>query len=79
MLHLIPPTSNDCDRLVSECKYVLLAHRKRLLPIPFGWLIFLNSNAELWDVHTVAGVSKQMVIHAQMIAFFTVFGCLCDA
>lgn len=49
----IPPTSNHCERLFSECKYVLSPHRSSLLPANFELLMFLKSNRDLWNASTL--------------------------
>jgi hypothetical protein len=47
---LVPPTSNACERLFSECKWVLTPQRSSLLPANFEMLIFLRANKAMWDV-----------------------------
>lgn len=49
----IPPTSNHCERLFSECKYVLSAHRSSLLPANFEMLMFLKANRDKWSASTL--------------------------
>ena len=42
LLRLVPPTSNDCERLFSKCKYVLTPERSSTLPIHFEELMFFK-------------------------------------
>jgi len=51
---LISPTSNTCERLFSEAKYILVPHRRGMSPITFESLIYLKKNLKYWDVNTVA-------------------------
>lgn len=44
-----PPTSNRCERLFSECKYVLSSHRSSMKPAVFEQLMFLKANRDLWS------------------------------
>ncbi|KAG3246876.1 hypothetical protein PI124_g8409 [Phytophthora idaei] len=37
----IPPTSNLCERLFSQCKLVMTPHRASLLPMNFEMIVFL--------------------------------------
>jgi hypothetical protein len=50
---LISPTSNSCERLVSEAKYILVPHRRGLFPITIESIIYLKKNHKHWDVKTV--------------------------
>jgi hypothetical protein len=50
---LISPTSNSCERLFSEAKYILVPHRRGLSPITFESIIYLKKNHKHWDVKTV--------------------------
>ncbi|ETI37887.1 hypothetical protein L914_15654 [Phytophthora nicotianae] len=43
----IPPTSNRCERLFSQCKLVMTPQRASLLPMNFEILIFLRANRKL--------------------------------
>ncbi|KAE9014156.1 hypothetical protein PR003_g12306 [Phytophthora rubi] len=47
---LVPPTSNTCERLFSECNWVLTPQRISLLPANFEMLAFLRANKAMWDV-----------------------------
>eukprot|EP00644_Phytophthora_capsici_P018320 jgi/Phyca11/131982/e_gw1.125.25.1 len=49
----IPPTSNHCERLFSQCKLILSPQRASLLPINFEILAFLRVNRTYWDAHTL--------------------------
>ncbi|KAG2803961.1 hypothetical protein PC116_g1181 [Phytophthora cactorum] len=42
----IPPTSNLCERLFSQCKLVMTPHRASLLPMNFEMIVFLQTNPE---------------------------------
>ncbi|EGZ21988.1 hypothetical protein PHYSODRAFT_490553, partial [Phytophthora sojae] len=52
----IPPTSNRCERLVSQCKLVMTLQRSSLLPINFEMIEFLRTNRKYWDAHTLMGI-----------------------
>ncbi|EGZ17544.1 hypothetical protein PHYSODRAFT_501462 [Phytophthora sojae] len=56
---MVPPTSNTVERLFSQCKLVLTPQRRSMLPANFEQLAFLQVNRGMWDVSTVARVSKQ--------------------
>ncbi|ETI39564.1 hypothetical protein F443_14852 [Phytophthora nicotianae P1569] len=49
LLRMIPPTSNKCERLFSQCKLVFNPLRSSMLPANFEMLVFLRANRELWD------------------------------
>ncbi|DBA02744.1 TPA: hypothetical protein N0F65_010672 [Lagenidium giganteum] len=49
----MPATSNQCERLFSECKYVLSPQRSSLLPAKFEMLMFLKANRDLWSASTL--------------------------
>jgi hypothetical protein len=51
---LISPTSNTCERLFSEAKYILVPQRRGMSPVTFESIIFLKKNRKYWDVNTVA-------------------------
>ena len=55
----ISGTSNSCERLFSECKYVLQDHRRSLSPYMFECLMYLKKNSMHWDVKTVAAAMKK--------------------
>ncbi|KAG3246644.1 hypothetical protein PI124_g8646 [Phytophthora idaei] len=55
ILRMIPPTSNRCERLFSQCKLVLSPLRSSLLPANFEMLVFLRANRELWNFTTLLG------------------------
>ncbi|ETP42363.1 hypothetical protein F442_10730 [Phytophthora nicotianae P10297] len=57
LLRLIPPTSNRCDRLFSQCKLVLNPLRASLLPANFEMLMFLRANRGLWDFTSLFRIS----------------------
>ncbi|KAG6949287.1 hypothetical protein JG688_00014686, partial [Phytophthora aleatoria] len=46
----IPPTSNACERLFSECKVILTPQRSSILPAHFEMLAFLRANKDMWDI-----------------------------
>ncbi|KAE8995658.1 hypothetical protein PF006_g14722 [Phytophthora fragariae] len=52
---LVPPKSYTCERLFSECKWVLTPQRSSLLPANFEMLAFLRANEAMWDVTSVLG------------------------
>eukprot|EP00644_Phytophthora_capsici_P009861 jgi/Phyca11/119644/e_gw1.39.275.1 len=54
LLSVIPPTSNRCERLFSECKYVLEPHRASMRSANFERLMFLKANRDLWNASTLA-------------------------
>ncbi|KAE9215276.1 hypothetical protein PF004_g14804 [Phytophthora fragariae] len=54
LLGAVPPTSNRCERLFSECKYVLEPHRAAMHPANFERLMFLKANRDLWNASTLA-------------------------
>ncbi|KAG2770394.1 hypothetical protein PC116_g14954 [Phytophthora cactorum] len=49
----IPPTSNLCERLSSQCKLVMTPHRASLLPMNFEMIVFLRANRKFWDANTL--------------------------
>ena len=51
---LVCATSNCCERLFSEAKYIMLPHRRGTSPILFEALLFLKKNLEYWNVATVS-------------------------
>ncbi|KAG3084560.1 hypothetical protein PC121_g5373 [Phytophthora cactorum] len=55
ILRMIPPTSNRCEHLFSQCKLVLSPLRSSLLPTNFEMLVFLRANRELWNFTTLLG------------------------
>ncbi|EGZ15225.1 hypothetical protein PHYSODRAFT_505306 [Phytophthora sojae] len=59
LVKMVPPRSNTVERLFSQCKLVLTPHRRSMLPANFEQLAFLRVNRGMWDVSTVARVSKQ--------------------
>jgi hypothetical protein len=56
---LICSTSNCCERLFSEAKYIMVPHRRGMSPIVFESLIFLKKNIAFWTVKTVARAMKR--------------------
>jgi len=58
---LICATSNCCERLFSEAKYIMLPHRRGMSPIVFEALIYLKKNLRFWNVKTVAVAMKRIV------------------
>jgi len=55
---LISPTSNSCERLFSEAKYILIPQRRGMSPVTFESLIYLKKNRKFWNVNTVARAMK---------------------
>ena len=51
-------TSNCCERLFSEAKYVMIPQRRAMSPILFEALLFLKKNAAYWNISTVATAMK---------------------
>jgi hypothetical protein len=56
---LICATSNCCERLFSEAKYIIVPHRRGMSPIVFESLIFLKKNVAFWTIKTVARAMKR--------------------
>ncbi|KAG6943878.1 hypothetical protein JG688_00017390 [Phytophthora aleatoria] len=56
LLKQLPPTSNACERLFSQCKLVLTPQRTSMLPANFELVMFLRANRSMWDVTTLASV-----------------------
>ncbi|KAG6966181.1 hypothetical protein JG687_00005010 [Phytophthora cactorum] len=50
----IPPTSNACERLISESKVILTPQRSSILPAHFEMLAFLRANKDMWDITSLA-------------------------
>jgi hypothetical protein len=55
---LIAPTSNTCERLFSEAKYILVPHRRGMSPITFEALLYLKKNIKYWNAFTVGKAMK---------------------
>jgi hypothetical protein len=51
---IVCATSNCCERLFSEAKYVMVPHRRGLSPIVFEALLYLKKNRRYWNVRTVS-------------------------
>jgi hypothetical protein len=51
---LICATSNCCERLFSEAKYIMVPHRRAMSPLLFESLIYLKKNLRFWTIKTVA-------------------------
>jgi len=51
---LVAATSNACERLFSEAKYVMVPHRRGMDPALFEAILFLKKNLEYWNIRTVA-------------------------
>jgi hypothetical protein len=58
ILQALPPTSNHCERLFSQCKYVLTPHRSSLDPANFEMIMFLKANRELWSASTLMSMDR---------------------
>ncbi|OWZ07063.1 hypothetical protein PHMEG_00020596 [Phytophthora megakarya] len=52
---MIPPISNRCERLFSQCTLVLSPLRSSLLPANSEMLVFLRANRELWGSTSLLG------------------------
>ncbi|ETP02981.1 hypothetical protein F441_20013 [Phytophthora nicotianae CJ01A1] len=50
LLNQLPPTSNRCERLFSQCKLILTPRRSSLLPANLEMLVFLRANRDLWSI-----------------------------
>ncbi|RLN26561.1 hypothetical protein BBJ28_00020421 [Nothophytophthora sp. Chile5] len=55
LLRMIPPTTNRCERLFSQCRLILTPLRSSLLPANFEKIVFLHANRELWDFISLLG------------------------
>ena len=55
---IVCATSNCCERLFSEAKYIMLPHRRGMSPILFEALLYLKKNLNYWNVSTVAKAMK---------------------
>ena len=49
----VPATSNDCERLFSNAKFVFQDLRKALTPKNLEILLFLKLNKKYWDIDDV--------------------------
>ncbi|KAG3118976.1 hypothetical protein PI125_g2413 [Phytophthora idaei] len=47
---LVPPTSNTCESLFSECKMIVTPQRSCMLPAHFEMPMLLRGNKAMWDV-----------------------------
>ncbi|ETO99773.1 hypothetical protein F441_22804 [Phytophthora nicotianae CJ01A1] len=56
LLSQLPPTSNRCERLFSQCKLILTPRRSSLLPANFEMLVFLRANRDLWSFTSLVGI-----------------------
>ena len=56
---LVCATSNCCERLFSEAKYIMVPHRRGMSPLLFESLLFLKKNVKFWSVKTVAVAMKR--------------------
>jgi hypothetical protein len=52
--NLIGATSNCCERLFSEAKYIMVPHRRAMSPVLFEALLYLKKNMRLWDAYVVS-------------------------
>ncbi|KAG6968023.1 hypothetical protein JG688_00006014 [Phytophthora aleatoria] len=59
LLYLVPPTSNACERLFSECKLVLTLLRSSTLPANFERMMFLRANSDMWTSATLLGCTDE--------------------
>ena len=59
-------TSNCCERLFSEAKYILVPHRSAMSPILFEALLFLKKNRRFWNLELVAQAMKIKPTSIQM-------------
>lgn len=58
LVAMIPPTSNRCERLFSQCNFVLTPHRSALLPANFEMIMFLKANREMWNASTLLNMEE---------------------
>lgn len=56
IVNTIPPTSNHCEILFSQCKLVMTPQRSSLLPVNFEMLAFLRANRKYWDAYTLMNI-----------------------
>ncbi|ETO58547.1 hypothetical protein F441_16722 [Phytophthora nicotianae CJ01A1] len=56
LLSQLPPTSNRCERLFSQCKLILTPRRSSLLLANFEMLVFLRANRDLWSFTSLVGI-----------------------
>lgn len=56
--NVIVATSNCCERLFSEAKYIMAPHRRAMSPILFEALLYLKKNVSFWNMQTVAKAMK---------------------
>jgi len=66
LLHIVP-TSNDAERLFSQCKLVLTDHRRSMHPKTFEQVMMLKINSDLWNMDTVSEVCYQNKIESMMM------------
>jgi hypothetical protein len=59
LVYRIPPTSNHCERLFSQCKLVLTPIRSSLHPANFEMITFLTANRDMWDAVTLLGKDSE--------------------
>ena len=59
-------TSNCCERLFSEAKYILVPHRSAMSPILFEALLFLKKNKRFWGLDLVARAMKAKPTSSQL-------------
>ncbi|KAG6941549.1 hypothetical protein JG687_00019581 [Phytophthora cactorum] len=59
LVKIIPPTSNIVERLFLQYKLVLTPQRRSMDSANFEQLAFLRVNRDMWDVSTVASVTKE--------------------
>jgi hypothetical protein len=52
--NLIGATSNCCERLFSEAKYIMVPHRRAMSPVLFEALLYLKKNMRLCDNYVVS-------------------------
>jgi hypothetical protein len=60
-------TSNCCERLFSEAKYILVPHRSAMSPILFEALLFLKKNKRFWCLDLVSKAMKTEPTADQMM------------
>ena len=59
-------TSNCCERLFSEAKYILVPHRSAMSPILFEALLFLKKNKRFWSLELVSKAMTNKPTEAQL-------------
>ena len=64
-LDYIGGSSAEVERLWSEAKFVLNAHRAKISPIVFEALMFIKFNQQYWDIFTVQRAYSTVIKESQ--------------